>query len=167
MDSSGSSRARAGDSPSPAFDSSSTCATPPLALGSVPPSLLLPAHAPALTVSLLAVSPVASVVLVTAGASGAGVPGADAAPPSSASTTAAPCNPDGAAPEPAAAPAPWTAGVPRLSPGARFLDSILSMFHSSVASSISGSCSFVRFWVTPASLSPRINKVTNTALLMP
>jgi hypothetical protein len=48
-------------------------------------------------------------------------------------------------------------GVAYRTPGAAFLDSMLSMFHSMVASAVGGEAGFSNFWITPGDLSPRTN----------
>jgi hypothetical protein len=55
-------------------------------------------------------------------------------------------------------PVPWSAGVQHLSPGAAFLDSMLSLFHTMVARPICvRSSEVVKFWIIAADRSPRIN----------
>jgi hypothetical protein len=41
-------------------------------------------------------------------------------------------------------------GVAYRTPGAAFLDSMLSMFHSMVATAVGGEAGFSSFWITPS-----------------
>ncbi|KAK1626214.1 hypothetical protein QYE76_000529 [Lolium multiflorum] len=151
-----SSRDHLGGRPPPGLDSSSADTSFHLALGSVPCSLLLPPTTGVSPQFLLAWSPEADAVPTTAEAMAAGDPDADPAPPRLGNTMDVPRDHD-AQRQDAAPPLPKI-GAPRRSPGTAFLDSVLSKFHSCVASALGGSCSFARFWITPPSLSPSYNK---------
>jgi hypothetical protein len=93
-----------------------------------------------------------------AGACEAGAPGAPAAPPATASLTKLSGMDVDELPERESLPVSGSAGVLYPSPGAAFLDSILSMFHTMVALPICASSSEVfTFWIAAANRSPRIN----------
>jgi hypothetical protein len=147
---------RVGDAASPTRSTSPAATPPQPRLGSVPASLLpLSTSAPPL------LTPVGSLgcpaVPSMAGTWATGDPSANLHPPCAVSLPASTGVSDCDASMQAPSPAPGTAGVLYRSPGVAFLDSILSTFHSMVHCAVGGSCELSRFWITPASLSPRFN----------
>jgi hypothetical protein len=115
-----------------------------LALGSIPPNLLQPTTLLQLPLSLPACSSVAAAVPMTVVAPASGVPAAATVPPCRGDAPSSSTHGDGT---PARVPprGARVAGVPYRSPGTVFLEAILSMFHSMVASSVSGTCKLTPF----------------------
>jgi hypothetical protein len=147
----------AGDCASPAR-SPSPGLPPPFLLGSVPPALLLLPFGSLSPWTPLDKAAPSAAMHSPAGACEAGAPGAPAAPPAMAILTELSGLDVDELPERESLPVSGSAGVLYPSPGAAFLDSILSMFHTMVAKPICVSSSEVfTFWIAAANRSPRIN----------
>jgi hypothetical protein len=129
-----------------------------LALGSLPTSLLQPASHLHLPLTFPAWSPEPSAALAADVVLVDGAPRVDSDPPRGGDATLPTATPSGVAPARIPSRPTKVSGGPCPSPGTVFLDSILGMFHSMVASAVAGSCELVQFWVTPTTLSPWINR---------
>nr|XP_051197351.1 uncharacterized protein LOC127310746 [Lolium perenne] len=122
-----------------------------------PPTLLPPSTSSELPLLSLAGTAGSAVVLSTAVAPQPN-PGAAPRPPTPGDKTLSARHDDDGIPCIEPLPVSSAAGMSYPSPGAAFLDSVLSLLHSMVATAVGGrSCERCRFWVTPGSLSPRFN----------